>query len=546
MIIALGPEANEKVQNKLGGSDLPEYSPARGEQWLKQWGTRLWTLPEVLLCPKEHRIKLIFSGLGPKQPMVIAKRNFAVRAWDKDVHTVNELMNHHEGSVNLHPVTLLTYALECFTRRGTDQLAQGDVAYAIMGLVSHLQRPKVIHTDTGFRAFARLSLAYDDGQILGRLMCLSPKGSNAAWSNTTDHYDTKLNDIRTSCRVVEIMENEDALVIDDLRGATIHWDRISGSDSLDFVPDLSLWFLSYLVSHGFLKLTLSALWFSLFGGLIMDKLKDSRGEDAVRSFQYDLAISWGLEALWHAVVALLIPIPFLYFHDAVQTQRPPLQWNSKAGIAKFVARVLFIIFMPLLLLFRITVRRHPRKARLIGIEGAPDTSTIERHLWGFNWGKLEVVDLDTYSDETPNPNHVTTLRHTFTLLDTKARTVTRFRSISPPVAMLIGGQEGSEHRAMLCSYDYKTDIFHRERVIRVSSDSYDMTHKASRLRLSLRQNDTETIERGIPELLTLDSSTVDIEGTSGHTTPSPHLAHATGPGSTWQAFAFVMFVSSTG
>ena len=548
MIIALGPDTNAKVQSNLSGNDVPQYSPAKGEQWLKQWGTRLWTLPEVLLCPKEHRIKLFFTGLGPKQPMVIAKRNFAVRAWDKDVNTVSELMNHHEGSVNLHPVNLLAYALECFTRRGTDQLAQGDVAYAIMGLVSHLQRPKIVHSDSGFRAFAKLSLAYDDGQILARLMCLSPKKSNAVWSDTSDFYETKLKDIRASCRVVEITDDEDALVIDDLHGATIHWDRISGSESLDFLPDLSLWFLDYLVSHGLLKLTLTALWFAIFGPIVMDKVKELLGEDALRSYQDSLVMACGLDALWHVIVAIMVPIPFLYYHDSIQAPHSPLQWNSRTGIAKFVARIFFLGWMPFLLLFRIKILRHPPKARLIGIEGAPDLSTIERHLWGFNWGKLRFVDLDADSDDQRLVNGLaldssTTRRHTFTLVDTRERAVTRFRSNNPPVAMLIGGQEGSEHRAMLCSYDYKADIFHRERVIRVSSDAYDMTHKVNRLRLSLRPSDTETDSQSIIESHAGETSGVDIEGATGRTPRSPRHSGTTSPWTTWQAFLFVMFVS---
>lgn len=100
-----------------------------------------------------------------RDPISLAKRNFAERAWD-DAELVKNLVNHYEGSVILPPLQLTETALACFARRGTHQFSPGDIAYAQMGLLPSSQRPAVCSADTGFQAFARLSLAYDGGDVL--------------------------------------------------------------------------------------------------------------------------------------------------------------------------------------------------------------------------------------------------------------------------------------------------------------------------------------------------------------------------------------------
>lgn len=86
------------------------------------------------------RIKLYSIG-NPQNPKLIARRNFAERAWT-DAEDVAKLVDHYEGSVHLSQLDLLTTALECFSRRRTNQWAQGDIAYSIMGLLRN--RPYLV------------------------------------------------------------------------------------------------------------------------------------------------------------------------------------------------------------------------------------------------------------------------------------------------------------------------------------------------------------------------------------------------------------------
>lgn len=132
MIIAIGPSTEDKIASILDSKDLKAFSPNKVTPWLQQWGSRLWTLPELLLCPNEHRIQLYIAS-DTSEPMRMAKRNFAERAWE-DATVVQELVHHFEGSATLTTTQLMEAAFECFSRRQTDQFSQGDITYAIMGL----------------------------------------------------------------------------------------------------------------------------------------------------------------------------------------------------------------------------------------------------------------------------------------------------------------------------------------------------------------------------------------------------------------------------
>jgi hypothetical protein len=144
MVIIFGPPLDDSLGHFLSAS-------SSSADWLLDWGKRLWTLPEALLCPSEHKISIY--ELGNDEPEKIAKRNLPSRLWD-DAATVRQLVEHYESSLTLTQLELISIALECLQRRQTEKRNSGDVAYALMGLLR--MRPKVIKTDTDFQAFARL------------------------------------------------------------------------------------------------------------------------------------------------------------------------------------------------------------------------------------------------------------------------------------------------------------------------------------------------------------------------------------------------------
>ncbi|KAK5093077.1 hypothetical protein LTR70_002068 [Exophiala xenobiotica] len=175
---------------------LPNYEHDGDEalktkaDWLHDWGRRLWTVPEALLCPAEHRIAVY--AVGSPTPEHVVERNLASRVWD-DAGALRQLVDHYESSLPLTQIELISIALECLQRPQTEKRRNGDVAYALMGLLR--QRPKVVKNDSDFQPFARLSLVNDSDMLLERLICLKPSTLDASWHNMHDAWKARLWDI---------------------------------------------------------------------------------------------------------------------------------------------------------------------------------------------------------------------------------------------------------------------------------------------------------------------------------------------------------------
>jgi hypothetical protein len=480
MIIAIGPTVEEKIGCVIRGKHEHDInrSPARATVWLRQWGSRLWTLPEVLLCPNEYRIKLFLWGAGD-EPKTLAKRNFAERAWD-DAESVKELVDHYEGSAILTPLQLFFTSLECFARRHTAHFSSGDIAYAIMGLLPDRQRPAVNHKDSGFRAFARLTLATEGTSVLERLMCLAPLNSDTPWFDTSDRWGAKARDIHPSSRVVEVAD-DDALVVDGLVGATIQWDNMDGSASLELLPSLA----SSLVG-GCISISATLLpWFTqLFALLALLAVELKTSVPPMEELELRTIMLSGLFQLY-LLVAMLLPLAFL-FHKKTPTPAKSRTIFSKEGLLSILAGLFFFAMSPGILFVNVKVPRRLGKARLLGVEGKVDAASLERHLWGFNWGRLKTVRLDADEASTvPHAPDIVRDERIFTLVDTYELTVTYFRSKTPPIALFVAGHEGGYVRGVLCSFDWKSNTFHREKVLRLGARVLDMMRPVDRIRLSM-------------------------------------------------------------
>lgn len=468
MIIATGPPASEKVSAILAGED---YIASASQQqattkWLRQWGSRLWTLPELLLCPSEHRIKLYVLGQDASDPLALAKRNFAERAWD-DAELVKELVNHYEGSAILSQIQLIETALECFSRRGTHQFSPGDIAYALMGLLPMSQRPTVHPDDTGFQAFARLSLANDGGEFLSRMVCLLPPeqrtGDATAWyGNVKDIWGARIRDVHPSSRVVKMATNApDTLIFDSAHCAAITWDGF----------DLDVARRGEMPTKGGMVLVFAySVLFSITCLLFLFVMQH-------------VAHVGGL-----GLPRNLIPMVCLGVFGLPALLMPPLYlWAQRDT--------------------------HPRemKAELVGIEGHVDAGTIEKHLWGYNHGRLTQIDgtpderQDSQSDSDdqpatqPRPKESEDSR--FTLVDTHMMTVTHITAAKPPVALLVVGSAGGAQRALLCSYDWRDDTFEREAMLRIKPRMLEQMRRMDQFRLRLHSGKVECARDDKPEEL---------------------------------------------
>lgn len=437
VIVVAGPVDSQDLQG------LPYES-------LRDWGRRVWTLPELLLSPERDDI-VVYGNRRLDSSVQIHRRNFA-RFWD-DSSLVGQLIDHYEGSVILSPLELMTIALRCLQNRTTTEYLPGDLSYALMGLLR--QRPHARRTDSAFQAFARLSLANDSNMLLERLVCLLPHSPHDSWNSLRDHWNASLWDIYPKTQVCGIGEN-DSVILDGARAANIRWKSFSpvilrGNDtSMRKLARISL---------------------SLVGPLFL---------------------------MWIVLLAL-----FAHFFDSA--------WIAATFII-LIAPI--ILLSPHLVRTLYIGKVWSAQPWFFGVEGYMSLPDLERHLWGADLGRLswsvtgsslsrhkvensqgfedfcQGQDPSTYPDINTlikaAQNSTSGEEKIFTLVDTYTMTVTLFSAIKPPVAVLICGEEGGMQRALLCSYEWTNNTFYRETVLRMETRVFWRMNPIARVRLGLQ------------------------------------------------------------
>ena len=434
--------------------------PRVGTTALRQWGTRVWTLPEVLLLPSNSDIQVYARDADLNKPITLHKRNFAT-LWE-DAPISRELIDHYEGNLILSSLELVTIALRCLHNRQKGPHLQGDMAYALMGLLR--RRPTVVKTDSDFQAFARLSLANDNDLLLERLICILPETPRQPWYEIDDQWGVSLWDIIPSTQVCGIADN-DTVIIDGGYAAAIRWKAFA--PVANFTRDSwRRFFLRYAFR--------STSYFFIVGvsllanGVAIQSANSANGVDTSGSQIY-IAIG---------AVLLVIALCFVL-------------------LAPYIIRVLY------------TGKIWATQPWFFGFEGYMDISTIERHIFGADMGHLKwSTNGSPLSEHSPNDygecigRDPTTVPETaekvrqainapmgseriFTLVDTNTLTVTLFSAVRPPIAVVLCGEEGGMQRALLCSYDWSTQTLYRESVLRMETLVLEQMARVGRVRLGL-------------------------------------------------------------
>ncbi|KAL8648667.1 MAG: hypothetical protein Q9210_004848 [Variospora velana] len=449
----------------------------RGElpvELLNQWGDRVWTLPELLLSPKRDiQIYTLNRSLDPTQqlgqclntsPDRINRRNFS-RFWQDD-SIVGQLMDHYEGSVILSRLELIATALKCLERRHTTQHLPGDLSYSLMGLLR--QRPNARKDDSGFQAFARLSLANDSDMLLERLICLLPPKPDAPWYSFQDHWDASLWDVYPRTQVCGI-GNDDTVILDGARAATIRWKSfkkvmLRGNRTvLRQVAVIALTVVSLLFFAGVVTLAIGSRW--------------SNGNNSGYDPSTTLKAVGGVFLAFSLIVLLSAPylIRKIYLGKV---------WGAQPWFFGIEG------YMPL----------HEIEKKLFGAD-------LKRLSWSTTASSLSRHNLLNHKDfvndcEGQDPTQVDTgigarvqnaaRRSTasqekiFTLVDSYTMTVTLFAAVKPPVAVLACGEEGGMQRALLCSYDWTNNTMYRETVLRMETPAFWRMSPIGRVRLGLQ------------------------------------------------------------
>ncbi|KAF2178160.1 hypothetical protein K469DRAFT_695699 [Zopfia rhizophila CBS 207.26] len=425
------------------------------QRWLELWASRLWVLPEILLAPGEHRVLIYIQAYGVEPenivPVAVAKRNLA--EWScSDAGDIKQLIDHYEGSAQLSKLELVQLALDSLQRRTTMGRTNADLAYALKGLLR--RRPQTVMGESGFEAFASLSLANDSQRLLERLICMLPPDPDADWSDMRDAWGMQLWDIEPTCQIAGIDNSK--VLLDGAYGASIRWNHL---ETVAFIKRDTA-----LRTVGKIAVRTSPLYFSL--GVFL--------------------VATGREFRMRG------PNPILIIG------------------AILLASSLLAIFVSPYLLFKIYLGKFwSTQAWFFGIEGeVDDLGKIERSLFGFSEGRLtwstngsllsrhhenafheceaDPPKKDNIRDVVPrNPFHkfrtgtlnnevhqvnspptadtpmqngqlepanpILQPNHTgpreqkvFTLIDTYSMTATRFYAYHPPTTVLICGQEGAK------------------------------------------------------------------------------------------------------
>ena len=433
------------VSNPDGNGDASVDNMA-----LRQWGTRVWTLPEVLLIPSNSDIHVYCRNTDMDAPRKFHKRNFAT-LWE-DAPISRELIDHYEGNLILSPLELVTIALRCLHNRQKGYYLPGDMAYALMGLLR--RRPTIVKTDSAFQAFARLSLANANNLLLERLICILPSTPSQPWYEMEDQWGVSLWDVIPSTQVCGIAD-QDTVIIDGGYAAAIRWKA-----------------------------------FAHVANLTQDGWRRFFFRYAFRSTSYMFIV--GISLLSNGVASG--------------------NGSSIAIGAIFLAISLSLtILSPYIIRLLYTGKLWYTQAWFFGFEGYMDISTIERHIFGADMGHLKwSTNGSPLSVHAPNEygecigRDPTTIPETarkverainaqmgderiFTLVDTNTLTVTLFSAVRPPVAVVLCGNEGGMQRALLCSYDWSTQTLYRESVLRMETLVLEKMQRVGRLRLGLKR-----------------------------------------------------------
>ena len=201
---------------------------------LARFGKRLWCLPECLLAPKH---KIYVQGGGKSEIIDIIK--LPARAWTKSYvddsgHVVEGkgkkeefrlLAEHFSDSLSLGPKELFSVALSALRTLEYFPFQNGDIAYALMALLS--KRPAMDPTDSEQQALARLCFSNDSDRLLERIVCVLPSKDDGydGWFTTDDSFNVNVWDIVPLCQVAGIC-NSDAIIVDGCHGISISWESI--------------------------------------------------------------------------------------------------------------------------------------------------------------------------------------------------------------------------------------------------------------------------------------------------------------------------------
>jgi hypothetical protein len=457
---------------------------------LKDWGSRMWTLPEALLGPKEHPVRMYRTHAGAVSLVRTAGRRQLPSLLWSDAPLTRQLVDHYEGNITLSRLELVILALKALSVRNTTPYLKGDLAYVLQGLLR--RRPHVDGTDTQFQAFARLSLANDSDRLLERLLCVQSVTQDQPWFITDDCYHANLWDIEPTCQIAAICD-EDTVLLDGCFAAAIQWETFRAPWHRVNTSWRRL--LADLTIRGMTTLFSIALIIIIAGAA----QENAAHSTSLRKRQYDFGTTYSSSTTLSSASG----------HSLVVT-----------GAVLLAFSLPFFLLSPWLTRILFGGKVWNVAPYLFGFEGYLDIETIESNIYGFPAGRLkwataasslsrhapnefgECIGVDPTTSSSVAEKVARAARHdfnpytsspsetalrVFTLVDTRQGIVTLFEAARPPSAALFCAQEGGMQRAVMVSLDWKTGTLYRETVLRFPTVMLQDMWRVDRVRVGFKR-----------------------------------------------------------
>lgn len=451
---------------------------------LREWGERVWTLPEIILS-RGDSVSVVEED---HPPYAIDKMAFASLAWDNP-ESSRQLLDHFT-SLYLSRLELVKIALECVMDRSLNPMHSGDRSYVLMGLLR--VRPPIDENDSSFQAFARLSLPHDSDRLMERVISLLPNSPEENWESMGDQFNSTLWDIHPDTTQVCGIGENDTLIVDGCKGALIQWSQFSRVQTISRLT-ITRQVILYIIMF-------SPLLFFIGCGLT------------------SVSPNSGVPLLIISLVIFQLPAPFYIWHlfgGKLYGSEPclfGLEGYVPLGVIEdnlFGSRLNRLSWSP----NGSPLSRHEEGEKILErqvlypdpdkdidplLNQEPETATIDtyhvkaldpcapceecKHQRDAQCPHHETVDSVRKMSENPMGK-----MKIFTIVDTLSMTVTLFKAVRPPAALIITGSEGGMKRALACSFDITSGTFYRETVLRLPSQCAEAMHYLPRIRLGLKR-----------------------------------------------------------
>ncbi|KAL8702487.1 MAG: hypothetical protein Q9201_004342 [Fulgogasparrea decipioides] len=317
-------------------------------------------------------------------------------------------------------------------------------------------------------------MANDSNLLLERLICLSPTEPDEDWWGLGDTWGVKLWDIYPKTQVCGLGD-DDTVILDGARGATIRWD--------EFVPLRTLGQETML--HRILRFAIWAVPACFFFWLIWVIIGS---EISISSVGTGFQAAGGVILGHFGIIVLLLPYLLRVIYCLPTNDSQPFFFGIEGNMEIYKLELLIFGSYEGRLTWSLAsspLSRHDldRTGMSMDFELTSEELMQEQNFFA----GIDPVTSDKETEQLVKSTKDSTFggQKMFTLVDTYTITVTLFKAQRPPIAVIICGAEGGMQRALLCSEDWTTGTLYREAVLSMETRVWDKMDTLARIRLGL-------------------------------------------------------------